>query len=57
LDFFLGASAAGLPDGKFSNKKMGKFLRDLKWKILVYFIAIWSVLRPFGMFYGYYICT
>jgi hypothetical protein len=45
----------GLPDGPFSNKKpnLGKFWRDLQWKMLVYFRGIWSILWPFGIFYGY----
>jgi hypothetical protein len=25
----------------------------LKWKVLVYFMALWSVLRPFGIFCGH----
>jgi hypothetical protein len=34
------------------NPSLGKFLTDLHWKILVYvFMAIWSILRPFGIFY------
>jgi hypothetical protein len=37
----------GLPDGIFSTQKiliLGKFWRDLKRKILVYFRAIWYIL-------------
>jgi hypothetical protein len=36
----------GLPDGLFSNQKnnLGKFWRMLRWKMLVYFMAIWSTL-------------
>jgi hypothetical protein len=30
---------------KFPN--LGKFWRDLQWNISVYFVAIWSILRPF----------
>jgi hypothetical protein len=37
------------------NSDLGKFWRVLQWKILVYFIAIWSILRPFGIFCGNYI--
>jgi hypothetical protein len=29
------------------NPNVGKFLQ---WKILVYFMAIWSIFRPFGLF-------
>jgi hypothetical protein len=42
----------GLPDGIFTNKNpsLGKFWSDLQWKMLVYFIAIWSIIRQHGMF-------
>jgi hypothetical protein len=39
----------GLPDGIFS-KKLGKFWRALKWKRLVFLIAILNILLPFGIF-------
>jgi hypothetical protein len=32
------------------NPTLGKFWRDLQWKILVKIMAIWSLLRPFGIF-------
>jgi hypothetical protein len=32
------------------NHNLGKFWRVLRWKILVYFMAIWSILRLFGIF-------
>jgi hypothetical protein len=35
------------------NPNFGKFCRVLQWKILVYFMTIWSILRPFGIFYGH----
>jgi hypothetical protein len=44
------------------NSSLGKFWRDLQWKILVYFMygnlayftAIWyGILWPFGLFYGH----
>jgi glycyl-tRNA synthetase alpha subunit len=35
------------------NPNLGKFGRVLQWKILVYFMAIWCILRQFGMFYGH----
>jgi hypothetical protein len=35
------------------NTYLGKFWRVLQWKLLVYFMAIWSILRPFGIFCGY----
>jgi hypothetical protein len=34
--------------------KMGKFWRDLQRKMLVYFMAIWYILWPFGIYcYGH----
>jgi hypothetical protein len=35
------------------NSNLGKFWRVLQWKILVYFIIIWSFLRPLEIFYGH----
>jgi hypothetical protein len=45
------------------NPNLGKFCRVLQWTMLVYFMAIWSIvdtafwynLWPFGIFYGYLI--
>jgi hypothetical protein len=34
------------------NPNLGKFWRVLQWKILVYFMTIWSILRPLEIFYG-----
>jgi hypothetical protein len=34
---------------------LGKFLEALQRKMLVDFMAIWSILCPFGVFYGYLI--
>jgi hypothetical protein len=34
------------------NSYLGKFWRFLQWKMLVYFIYIWSILRQFDIFYG-----
>jgi hypothetical protein len=34
------------------NQNLGKFGRVLLWKILVYFMTIWSMLRPLEIFYG-----
>jgi hypothetical protein len=25
----------------------------MKWKMLVYYMAIWNILRPIGIFYGH----
>jgi hypothetical protein len=41
------------------NLKLGTFLRVLRWKMLVYFLDIWSILRTldifwtFDLFYGH----
>jgi hypothetical protein len=35
------------------NTKLGKLWRVLRWKMLVYFMAIWSILWPSGIFYGF----
>jgi hypothetical protein len=37
------------------NPDLGKFWRVLQWKMLVYYTAIWFILRlhVFGIFYGY----
>jgi hypothetical protein len=35
------------------NPNFGSFLRDLQWKMLVIFLAIWSILWPFGIFCGH----
>jgi hypothetical protein len=37
------------------NSTLGKFWRVLQWTMLVYFMAIWSILRSFGIFYGHLI--
>jgi hypothetical protein len=37
------------------NPNLGKFWRVLQWKMLVYFIAIWSIFRPFGIFCGTFV--
>jgi hypothetical protein len=47
------SEGAGLPDGLFSIFKipnLGKFWSALEWKMLVYFMTIWNILRPFGVF-------
>jgi hypothetical protein len=33
------------------NSNLGKFWRALQWKTLGYFLNIWSILRPFNIFY------
>jgi hypothetical protein len=33
------------------DPNLGKFWRALEWKMLVYFIVIWNILLPFGIFY------
>jgi hypothetical protein len=36
------------------NPNLGKFLRALDWKMLIYFMAIWNIFRTFGIFYVFY---
>jgi hypothetical protein len=31
------------------NPNMGKFWSVLQWKMLVYFVAVWSTMWPFGI--------
>jgi hypothetical protein len=40
----------------FSQKipNFGKFWRVLQWKILVYFMTIWSIFGPLEIFYGHF---
>jgi hypothetical protein len=33
------------------NPNLGKFWKYLQWKILVYFMTIWSIFRPCCIFY------
>jgi hypothetical protein len=35
------------------NPNLGKFWRALDWTMLIYFIAIWSILRTFGIFHDH----
>jgi hypothetical protein len=35
------------------NRNLGKFLRVLQWKMMVYLIDIGSILRPFYTFYDH----
>jgi hypothetical protein len=37
------------------NPNLGKFWRVLQWKILVYFMAIWSTFQPFDIFHGLWV--
>jgi hypothetical protein len=37
------------------NTNLGKFWRVLQRAMLVYFITIWSILRPLGIFCGYFV--
>jgi hypothetical protein len=34
------------------NPNFGKIWRVLEWKMLLYFMTIWNILRPFGIIYG-----
>jgi hypothetical protein len=35
------------------NTNLGKFWRALKWKMLVYVMVIWNILRPFDILYSH----
>jgi hypothetical protein len=35
------------------NTNLGKFLKALDWKMLIYFMYIWNILRTFGKFYDH----
>jgi hypothetical protein len=35
------------------NPNLGQFWGVLKWKMLLYFMSIWSILRLFGILCGY----
>jgi hypothetical protein len=35
------------------NSNFGKFWRALDWKVLVYFMTIWNILRAFGIFHDH----
>jgi hypothetical protein len=45
---------ARLPDGRYTfetqNPNLGKFCRVFQCKVLAYFMAVWSILQPFGIF-------
>jgi hypothetical protein len=34
------------------NPNLGKFWRVLQWKMFVYYLSVWSILRLFGIFCG-----
>jgi hypothetical protein len=34
---------------KTKNQDLGKFWRVLKWKTMVHFKGVWSILQPFGI--------
>jgi hypothetical protein len=38
---------------KTKNPNLNEFWRALQWKMLVYVMVIWSILRPFGVFYDH----
>jgi hypothetical protein len=37
---------------KPKNPNFGKIWRALKWKMLLYLMTIWNIVRPFGIIYG-----
>jgi hypothetical protein len=38
---------------KTKNTNWGKFWRALDWEMFLYFMAIWNILRTFGIFYDH----
>jgi phosphate/sulfate permease len=36
-----------------TKKNWGKFWRVLQWKMMAYFMTIWSISLPFGIFFGH----
>jgi hypothetical protein len=38
------------------NPNLGIFWRALEWKLLVFFMAIWFILQPFGIFCSFLVC-
>jgi hypothetical protein len=37
------------------NTSLGKFCRVLQWEMVVYFMAVWSILPPFGISGGHWV--
>jgi hypothetical protein len=35
------------------NPNLSKFWKALDWKMLIYFMAIWNILRTYGIFYDH----
>jgi hypothetical protein len=52
---FAATTAQGCQMVSFQTKNLnlGKFWRVLEWKILLYFMAVWSVLWSFGILCGH----
>jgi hypothetical protein len=40
-----------MPHFQTQKPNLGKFLRASDWKLLIYCIAVWDILRTFGIFY------
>jgi hypothetical protein len=38
---------------QIKNLSLGKFLRALDWKMLIYFMSICNILQTFGIFYDH----
>jgi hypothetical protein len=38
------------------NRNLGKFRKALEWKMLVYIMTVWNILRPFGIMYVWPFC-
>jgi hypothetical protein len=39
------------------NPNLGKFWKALEWKMLVYFMVMWNILRSFGIFCGHLVTS
>jgi hypothetical protein len=50
--FYLGMQGCQMVYFHAQNPTLGIFWRVLEWKMLVYFMTIWNILRSFGKFYG-----
>jgi hypothetical protein len=53
VDVFRLAQGCQMVCFQTKGPNLGKFWRVLQWKILVYILTIWSILRPSEVFYGH----
>jgi hypothetical protein len=57
LDLFCSAKEQGCQMVYYQTKNpnLTNFWRALDWKLLLYFMAIWNILRTFGIFYDHFV--